>query len=235
MLTVVCWQWGPKYGAAHVLRLRSMVGRNLQVPHQFVCITDRAQRPYYDGPADVRFAPMPDVPAGARAESRRLWILSRQASELGSRILNLDVDLVIVDDIGPLVDRPEPFVIWQSESVGPHGYALNPSVMLLNAGHLDGIWQSFKRDPAGALAKAKADGFTGSEQAVIGSHFREALPPVWTAADGIVSYRGLVARHDAVDRPLPAGARLVSFHGPRDPGDPALQERAPWIKQHWRS
>jgi hypothetical protein len=33
---------------------------------------------------------------------------------------------------------------------------------------------------------------------------------------------------------LPPGTRIVSFHGPRDPGVPELQQKSPWIQEHWR-
>jgi hypothetical protein len=133
-----------------------------------------------------------------------------------------------------LVTRHEPFVIWRSESVGPQGYALNPSVMLLAAGAQAAIYDRFRRDPRGELAAARNAGFTGTEQAIIGYRLAGTPVPVWTDADGIVSYRSLMTRTDR-DLLPPAGTRIVSFHGRRDPSDSALQARAPWIREHWRT
>ena len=40
MITVACVKWGRKYDSTWVLKLRSMVARNLSVPHKFVCFTE---------------------------------------------------------------------------------------------------------------------------------------------------------------------------------------------------
>lgn len=41
MMRVICVNVGPRYGPEWVHRLRGMVARNLKLPHEFCCLTDR--------------------------------------------------------------------------------------------------------------------------------------------------------------------------------------------------
>lgn len=113
VITVVCWNWGRKYGGmSHVARLQSMVRRHLHQEHRLVCITDQPKRV----PTGVIAAKMPKLLAGDHKCLRRLWLYSAEAAKLGDRLFQIDLDVVIVDAIDPIVNRPEPFVIWKSDS-----------------------------------------------------------------------------------------------------------------------
>lgn len=167
MLSVVTWLWGDRYGAEHVLRLRSGLQRNLRLPHRFWCITDRAL------PTDVDTIPLPDPRGLARA--RRLQIFDRSIEDLlgSTRILQLDIDCIVVGDVTPLVDRPEPFVIWKTppakryksrsqileeNPVDVDKGAYNTSMVLRDAGILPTIWADYLEDPSRLEAAAKAAG-----------------------------------------------------------------------------
>ena len=256
-ITVVTFLWQARpgmeaYGPQHVNTMARMVARHLKMPHRFVCITDRV-----DGIEAETLPLWPEI-AQARPPKRlscyrRLRLFAADAGDwLGRRILMLDLDGVISGPLDPLVDRPEPFVIWHdplfgrsakstgrrasngssgTDATAPAGRGTrqrvpyNGGMWLLTAGARRQVWDDF--DPATSPAKGSELGYIGSDQRWIGYR----LGPdeaTWGQADGVLSYR-----YDVKDRPLPAEARVVWFHGQPKPWH-ARMRAVPWIAEHWR-
>lgn len=206
-----------------------MVARHYPRPHRFVCVTD--------DPAglDASVTVVPLWRDHARLRSlhgagkpscfRRLKAFSAAAAQwFGPRFVSLDLDCVIVADLRPLWDRPEDFVIW----AGQHPTTpYNCSMYLLATGARRQVWETF--DPVSSPQRAALAGHYGSDQAWISA----CLGPheaTWTQADGIYSFRNDLKRKTET---LPSNARVVFFHGHRDPWDPFCQELA-WVREHYR-
>lgn len=243
MLEVVCWKWRPArtyrstFDASTVNTLRSMVARNLRLPHRFTCITDDPRG--IDG--DVRviplwndFASVPN-PSNARNPScyRRLRMFSAEAREvIGERIVSMDLDVVITGDLTPLFDRPDDFVIWGGQTVqpgtrGPVYSWYNGSLMMLRAGTRTKVWTEF--DPARSPALANRAGCRGSDQGWI-AYCLGKNEPVWGTSDGVFSFRNHVLPSKGI---LPKGARFVAFHGAHDPWHRNVQREHPWVADHY--
>jgi hypothetical protein len=234
MVTVVCWRWGKKYPASHVARLQSMLKRHLTIPHQLVCLTDKPK----ELPKGVMAAALPKPPKGDNKCLRRMWLYSQDAERLGDRLFQIDLDVVITANIDNIVGRTEPFVIWKGDSNTIHKWAYNATVMLLNAGAKRYVWDRFIANPVGVMAAADKDGWwakVNSDQAAATFLLKDD-PDVatFTQADGIYAYRVFAGKHGERGAVLPDDARIVSFHGPRDPSVPDLQLKSPWIREHWR-
>lgn len=250
MITVCLWHWGRRYGAIHIQRMQSMLERRLSLPHRIVCITDRPQDvPAGCGAFDVKHT----IPKHGDSKCiRRMWLYAGKPDkpgklwpgDLGDRLLQLDLDMVLTDDVTPLFDRPEPFVILKGESTRqpyrPHGWAFNATVMLLDAGARRDVWDTFNANRSAVTKAANDDGWdvtTNSDQGIATYLLKDNPPAYWTLADGIYSYRGIAGPDGDKDKGLPAGCRIVSFHGrggARHPGDPVLQRKSPWILDHWK-
>lgn len=233
MLTVVLWKWGKKYTKGHVARMQSMLARHLHQPHRVVCLTDAPK----DLPTGVEPAKLPPTLPGDYKGLRRMWLYSAEAARIGARLFQLDLDVVLTDTIDPIVNRPEPFVIWKSDSNWKDKWAYNATVMLITPGAKDDVWRRYKQDPLGVMKAADADGWgakVNSDQAAACYLLKDQDVPVWTQADGIIAYRVFAGKHGERGQTLPAGTRIVSFHGPRDPSIKDLQQKSPWILEHWR-
>ncbi len=234
MITVCLWKWGKKYTASHVARMQSMLSRHLTLPHRIVCITDQPK----DLPAGVTPAPMPKLLAGDYKGLRRMWLYSAKAGVLGDRLLQLDIDVILTANIDSIVDRPEPFVIWKSDSNWGEKWAYNATVMLITPGAKDDVWRRYSADPLGVMRAAEKAGFgakVNSDQAAAMYLLKDdSHVPVWTQDDGIYAYRVFAGKHGDRGQVLPAGCKIVSFHGPRDPAMPELQAKSPWILDHWK-
>lgn len=238
-LTVVLWKWGTKYTAHHVNALARSLTQHLSIPHTVVCITDDP----VGLDSTISTLPLPD--SSGRGNARRLWIFSDEAKILGERVLQLDLDMVVVADITPLVDRPDPFVVWYCEAVGRIGFALNPSMMLMNTGVYPHIWEAYKATGNNLIFESNRNGCAATDQAVITymltvpdpryvdvrgqkQLFRTRRPivPTWNKANGVVSFRSMRRNQHH----LPCGTRIVSFHGPHDQ---ANYTNLSWVKKYW--
>lgn len=250
MISFVTFKWRPnpgyrsKFSAEHVNTLASMVRRCYPKPHRFICITDEPEGidagievyPLWTDHSQLRNPTWPDGPSCFR----RLYTFSRNFAEIaGPRFMCLDLDMVMTDDITPLVDRKEPFLIFRTHL--PH-IPLCGSMYLQNAGVHAEVWDDFNRNPAAAIAAMQKAGFRGSDQAWI-TYKLGRNTPGWSNKDGVYSYMELMPKRMAMragafpPKPagrLPAGARIVIFTGKPDPWDEEATFHSPWIHDHYR-
>lgn len=245
MIVFVCWKWkapkpsGPRFfGANAVNVLRGMLERHCPFPHKLICITDDPTG------IDKRVEVFP-MPSQTFAELvnphqrkyddarrwgkkkyfpscyRRLWLFSEEAKCLGERIFALDLDVVVTGDLSPLVERNEDFVGWVDE----YAPKLKGGAFLLRAGSHPGVWDDF--DPEVSPQLALEAGYTGSDQAWMSY---KLFPPqgAWKSEDGLVKINWLQ------DGPTET-TRLVFTAGHSPPWDLAVQQRYPWVREHWRA
>lgn len=236
MLNVVLWKWRnsgrwKQYDAGHVNRLARMLAAHLRVAHRVVCFTDEVSGidasvkclPLESAAAPIpRFEKMP-----LRNCFRKLGLFNPSMREMvGDRLLQIDLDTVVVGDITHLVERSDPMVIWRSPSIGKKGFALNTSLVLLTAGSRADIWNSYCADPEGVARAAQAEGWTGTDQAVV-AHLAADVA-TFDESDGVISFRDHL---NGGLRGLPPDARMVSFYDRFDPADPKVRAIAPWIAE----
>ena len=228
-LTVVCYKWfDPQgrwnqhfvYGHEHVNRLGRMLSRHLPLPHRLVCVTDDPTG------IDPEIATVPLdrelLAFGERYPKLSLFDPEMQRRIGGGKFLCLDLDCVIVGDLGPLIDPTLDFCIRAGTSVTHY----NTSMILLGPGARQQVWAQFDRERSPQWASRHI----GTDQAWI-SFVLGPGESTWTAArDGVLSYK----RHCSGQSDLPSNARVVFFQGNVDPSLPELQERHPWIREHWR-
>lgn len=189
-MNVVTWKWGTVFGPEYVNRLQSMIERHLHVPHEFICVTDNAtglsskvrvvQPLWQQGPA-----------SSAHCWQRLRMYDARSAEHFGDRFLTIDLDVIVVDDITPLITRSEPLVCWRVGYAGVYA----GGIVLQNAGELDGLWQTYSKDPEGFAKRAVIH--ASSDQDMLNWYLRHSYGKSiaeWTDADGLISCYG-EARH----------------------------------------
>ena len=240
MITFVCWKWhdarvGRMFTAHHVNVLAASVRRHYDAAHRFVCVTDEP-----DGLADgIEHVPMPQTgfehltnPSQKHAGKpfpscyRRLWNFSREARDvLGERIFALDIDAIVCDSLKPLVRKRASFVGWCDRRFEAQKCA-GGAYMLTTGAHAD-VWEDF--DPHRSPIVAKAHGLGGSDQAWMSL---KLYPPreSFGSMDGVGKLGWLQPQ-----AALPRGVRLVFTKGASPPWDAAIQQRYPWITDHWHA
>ncbi len=146
----------------------------------------------------------------------------------GTRLVSIDLDLVVLNQIDGLFNRPERFVGWHVPGHRIKGPVLNGSLFMWNAGDLGWLWSEF--DPATSPKAACSKGYLGSDQAYL-SHrlIGQDFVGKWTPErDGVLSfYRDIRGR-----KFLAASARIVFFAGRVKPWHQDVKFQAPWIARY---
>lgn len=208
MISVVCWRWGKLFEPHYVSRLRNMLARHLHRDHELICVTDDP-RSIPPGIRTVRITELQNTP---RCRRRMKQYDREFAGSLGTRILSIDLDVVIVDDITPLVDRREPIVLWKVGYAGVY----SGSFVLYDYTACHSLWERYAADPEGFPRQCGPG--VQSDQAMLNRWIleRNIKPGEWTEDDGFVSwfggerYRSLQHHGMGPDRPeVPKGARIV--------------------------
>ncbi len=237
-LTVTTFFWTDKerrrdyvFTHDHVHILKNMVERHLSIPHRFVCVTNEP----IDGIETIQL----DKEWFAKCRKHcpgtvfpRLWMRSPDYPIKG-RILNLDLDVVIVDSIDPIVDRKEDCVWWRNPNYPqPRRAFFQTSIQLFTAGTRPELWTDFNPQLTPEWVKRR---FGGHEQSWVSErlNWTEAF---WDANDGIYGAGRLFdgKPDEGVQSELPDNARIVSFPGNRIPDQPEVQKLHPWIADHYK-
>lgn len=231
-------KWGSKYGPEYVNRLASMVRRHLQRPHRFVCMTE-------DGTGideGIEVKPLPEVGNidGPERGWRKIGTFQNPLYDLEGPTLFLDLDVVIVDDIGPFFDHPGKFLIikdWVFKE-GPTG---NSSVYRFEAGAHPDLLEKFQKEIAQIRKEVR------NEQEYISRELDKQgvldyWPAEWCASFKHSCMAGFPMNWFVKPR-LPEGARIVVFHGHPNPDEAVAGvtkkftrhvHPTPWVAEHWR-
>ena len=208
MLTILCvLKSGGRYDAGWVRRLRQGVEQNIAVDHRFVCMSDM------DVPCE-RIALEHDWPGWWS----KLEVFRPHA--IVPPCLYLDLDTAVVGPIGELAGLDCDFAMLRDFN---HPGARGSGVMFFGKAPPLTVYTKFKANPATWMHyhETHRRGAYVGDQAFIA----DALPYIDCLQDHlptnyIVSYK----KHCA--NGLPAGARIVAFHGsPKN-----LDVREPWLE-----
>lgn len=231
MNTVVTWLWSDgnrAYRPEHVNVLFRMFRRHSRQPLRFVCITDDTGQ-FDDGievmptPESARWLCALRTPEAPNFPScyRRLWMFSDEAKRLGDRVLLVDVDLLVVNDVAPLFARDEDFVGWRPAAQWGTAERLGGGIYLLTPGTRTHVWEDFTGHES--IREARSAGYRGSDQAWIS--YKLAGGPVYGPEAGIHSIRDLSNGR----RPPPRDAVLIQHNGNVKP----WTSRVPWVRRAW--
>lgn len=205
----------PRYTVAHVNTLASMLRRH--GGHSLTCVTTHP-----DGVApEIAVIRMPEDVAALPGYYPKVWAFSEELSAaIGRRFTVIDLDAVVLGDLGPLVDRKGDFIVWNQARGEPY----NTSFLTMDPHAHVGVWSAFTPARA-ALAQAVCPRWTGDQ-----SWLGYCLGPgaqTYSEADGLIQYR------PSRDRAAPASGALAYFLcGPYDPASEA--ESSPWIQEAYR-
>jgi hypothetical protein len=235
VLTVLTYFWNPdpgsKFAAAYtaddVRRLQQQVARHLPVGHRFAVVTDRPEMFY--GDRDIHPIPIDWATHVPGTCFVRLMTFHPKGQEIfGKRVLQLDLDTLVVGDLAPLVERDEPLVLWRNPALHPSrpGRSLyNTSVLLHRCGTMPELWKCFLNLNKKVPAK--------DDQWYLSDALGPDVPHFDGQRDGV--YR--IARDDTpgsgVNGALPANARIVTFPGSNGKWTlPHVAAANPWIEKH---
>ena len=225
MTTVVCVKAGDKYGPEYVNRLRRAVALHGLERLPFACLTD--------DPAGV------DPPARCLALPpciegwwNKLYVFAWDRHGVEDDLLYLDLDTVVVGDLGPFAERrSDPtFVDGLFPGAGARvGRRYGPgsvdsSAMFIPRGWGAGIWRQFRRR-SDYWMHQDPERRHGDQWFI--SRYLDKQPEkfqgLWPSS--VVSYRWTCVSAGGP----PPEARLVSFHGRPSPHEVDDE----WVRRAW--
>lgn len=208
------WQHVASYGPQHVRVLARMLARH--GGHRLTCIHDGVELP--EGVAGVR---MPAEVAELPNYLPKLWAWSPAFHDRmpADRCAFIDLDVVVLDDLAPVLTTEAPVRLWDSARGEPY----NTSLFTLERGHGHAVWQSMTVERV-AAAQAQASRWTGDQSWV--AHVLGPDLPTFGEATGVIRYRPSIHRSAP-----PVGTRAAFLCGPRAPD--TERTYSPWIAQTW--
>ncbi len=241
---VLCMKWGTKYGPEYVNRLYAMVRRHLGGEFSFVCLTDDAAgvRP------EVRCLPIPPLSVNLKPGQKdhgwkKLTTFEADLHGLRGTALFVDLDVVIVGPLDAFFSHPGEFVIirdyarpWRRARITG-----NSSVYRFELGAHPDVLEHFRAN----VEKVRAEYRNEQEYLSAFMHAKGQLaywPAAWCPS---FKYHGIPAWPTNYWRApfVPAGARIMIFHGECNPPDALAGRRnrrfryirpAGWVNEHWR-
>lgn len=185
-LTVVtfCHAQGgrPIYRPWHVENMRRMMAKHLTVPHNFVVVTDHPEEYLGRGHGVHTLWASPRVEATQRHwlfNYNRLGLFDAEiGGKIGERLLCIDLDAIVRENIDDIVSDPAPFKIMALKTrVQLQGglFLIEPGATAVNP------WRAIHEDPT--LIK-RSHRWVGSDQAVLSELFYGSVP-AWDEDDGL--------------------------------------------------
>jgi hypothetical protein len=236
-VNVLCMKWGTKYPADYVNRLHRMVAKHLAIPFRFVCLTDDASG-LNEG---IERFPIPEMPVDVSGPERgwtKILTFSPELYDLQGQTLFLDLDLLVVDNIDALFTAAGEVLIikdWlKRDGTG------NSSVYRFEIGkHPDVLQEFIERWP-----EVKKD-FRNEQEFISAVLLRKGALAYWPE-----TWCRSFKRHCMHPFPkslfkepqVPAGAKIVVFHGHPHPDEAVRGESgkwyrfmrpATWIQDYW--
>lgn len=209
------------YDVDHVVRLERMVRRYLARPFRFVCFTDGTRG---DLPCETIRIPSsgPEVPENGRGYWAKAQLFNK-AHGLEGRVLFLDLDVLVVNDLSPIVDFPAALALTEDALVVERAHLdrdrygrrlvrrFNSSVIVWDAGTQDFLYD---RLTAADILRLSTDQDWIGEQASAAV----GMPLAW------------FPRISRVQPPWAADAKVVLVKKPK-PADACA--RWPWFEPMW--
>lgn len=245
--TVVCMKWGTLYSAEYVNVLYRALRANITGPFRMVCLTDDP-----DGVVDeVDCAAIPEMALSKAGWRRGGWpklsVLKPGVAGIEGRCLFVDLDTVITGRMDEFFTFSTSLVMireWMrlADRLRRRSYHGASGIFAWTAGTLDHIWEDFAADPATVLAEFR------QEQQFL--EYRAGEVAYWPE-DWVISFKRTLMAPPLIDRvlpprPLPAGARVLAFHGNPRPIDvvPDADQRwgsgwhygrgaVPYVRDYW--
>jgi hypothetical protein len=239
-LTVITYWWTDAenkhvdkewYGPDDVRRLQRQVKANLSSPHEFAVITDRPEA--FADDADIRAIPIDyatHVPG--RCYVRLMTFHPDGADIIGGRILQLDLDTLIVGSLDSIASRTADLVLWRNparipwespEKPGRPYY--NTSLVLHRCGTMPDLWEKFNPQVHPRIIR--------DDQWWLADQLGPNVPYV-DGSDGVYRLAREEDKRTGVwGETLPDNARIITFPGSSGkPNDPHIRAENPWIEQY---
>jgi hypothetical protein len=238
-VNVVCFKYdiGDVYGPDYVNKLYHMCQRNITLPFRFVCLTEKS-----DGlDKGIEVFPFPnfeDPPTEYTMRCicwRKLALFDKEFYDLKGKVLLLDLDLVIVDNIDCFFTFSDKLTMPQNWSK-PGTLFGQGSVICFDVGKHTHLLQKWRKDPASIYKEYDSEQNYIPEE--LGRENIEWFPVEWCRSFKDHCMPGGILNSFITPRKIPDGAKIIDFHGHPKPPEAIAGVwgiDVPWYKKLYKT
>ena len=217
-VNVVCFKFGKVYGPEYVNKLYHMCQRNITFPFRFICLTEIT-----DGLEEgIEIFPRPDFeePPPEYLNRcmcwRKLALFDKQFYDLKGKVLLLDIDIVIVDNIDCFFTFSDKLAMPQNWSK-PGRLFGQGSVICFDIGKSPQLLQKWRNNPASIYKIHDSEQNYIPEE--LGRENIEWFPEEWCRSFKDHCMPGGFLNSIIAPTKIPKGAKIIVFHGSPKPPD----------------
>lgn len=235
VVNIVCLKWGQLYGPEYVNILHRMVARHVSLPFRFICLTDNGEG--LDQGIEVWPLPEFEEPPWEYARVcsawRKLALFRPGLAKMTGKVLFLDLDVVIVDNIDCFFDYSDKLVMIENW-YQPGQHLGQASAICFTAGEPEALLEHYLQSPLDVLTRY------ATEQAYISQQLRDDcqfFPASWCQSYKKHCMPQGWRKFFTTRNQLPEGVKLLVFHGRPNPPDAILGQwgkRFPWYKRWYK-
>lgn len=222
VLCMLWGNWGGQFGLEYVLRLRNMVARHTNIPHDFYCLTDRIMPENEHG---IHWLTIPEYVLRWPRNLPKFFMHKVREEWKGRQIMFFDLDTVIVNNIDDFMSYRGQFATLNPFNPKNNHKSTPGGVMSFQHGYSEFMWQALEKNPNYWMRMSQG----GKERIVMNElegrykwdRWQDLFP------GQLVSYKKHVRRHPT----FPQDARIIAFHGTPRPHE-ALDNKI--VKHFWK-
>ena len=217
-VNVVCYKFGKAYSSEYVNKLYHMCQKNISLPFRFICITEIT-----DGIEEgIEIFPLPDFEEPSPEYLwrclcwRKLALFDKEFHDLKGKVLLLDIDIVIVDNIDCFFTFSDKLAMPENWSK-PGGLFGQGSAICFDIGKQTQLLQKWRDDPAAIYKKYDSEQNYIPEE--LGWENIEWFPVEWCRSFKDHCMPGGILNSFITPTKIPEGAKIIVFHGQPNPPD----------------
>lgn len=239
IVNVVCLKWGTKFGPEYVNNLYYMVQRNLTIPFRFICITEISTGLH----KSIDILPLPNFkepPAKYLKKCsawRKIALLDREYHDIKGKIMMLDLDVVIIDNIDCFFTYTDKFAMPENWSQ-PNRMVGQASVLCFDFGKYPQLLDKWTNDPASVYKNYETEQVYIPQ--ALGTEDSEWFPVEWVRSFKAHCMPGGILNSFVTPQKdkIPKGAKIIAFHGNPNPPEAIVGEwgaPVPWYKKWYKT
>lgn len=217
-VNIVCMKWGTKYGPEYVNILYNMVKRNITLPFRFICMTEIKEG--INKEIELRDLPQFEEPPEEYLQHclawRKLAVFDKEFLGLKGKLLFLDLDVVIIDNIDCFFSFSDKLAIIENWSQ-PRRLIGQASAFCFEVGKYYHLLEKYNTHREEVLKNNHTEQVYITRE--LGKGNFDYFPDDWCKSFKMHCMPGGILNSFIAPTKIPKGAKIIVFHGNPNPPD----------------
>ena len=236
-VNIVCMKWGTKYGPEYVNVLYNMVNRNITLPFRFICMTDIKEginKEVEIFPLPVFQNPVWEYYRFCQAW-RKLSLFDKELFDLKGKLLFLDLDVVIVDNIDCFFNYSDKLAIIENWSQ-PGRLIGQASAFCFEVGKYYHLLEKYNKQHEEVMKNNRTEQVYITQE--LGEGNFDYFPDDWCKSFKMHCMPGGILNSFLTPTKIPKNSKIIVFHGSPNPPEAIAGvwgRPVPWYKKFYKT